>query len=201
MRNAIIVSMLCSVLVGCGVEEGIGAHAVWITTPDAGDGCPIVCDPAGGFTADGCCEAVAPPSQPVQRLIGAAAAEAPSSLTVGGPDFYGARWIWPTYGASMFYPLTADPGCLLGSVKHRVRKDSDAATHFTVDLVGFVDGTEVVLASASNTANAPGVVNIVSPAAAVTVSVNVEYSVRVSRTGGPSGVDHSFWSAVDLTCP
>jgi hypothetical protein len=66
-----VLAVLCSVLiVGCAVEDGIGAHAVWLNTPDAGDGCPIVCDPAGGFTADGCCEAAQPqPVAPPQTIV------------------------------------------------------------------------------------------------------------------------------------
>jgi hypothetical protein len=87
MRNAIIVSMLCSVLVGCGVEE-TGAHAVWLNTPDAGDGCPIVCDPAGGFTADGCCAAGDPPPAPATQRqevsMSGAAGRAPSAVYVSG---------------------------------------------------------------------------------------------------------------------
>jgi hypothetical protein len=55
MRNAIIVSMLCSVLVvGCAVEEGTGTHAAWLNTPD------VVCDEIG-VVGDPCCQFAPPP--------------------------------------------------------------------------------------------------------------------------------------------
>jgi hypothetical protein len=132
MRNAIIVSMLCSVLVGCGVEEGIGAHAVWITTPDAGDGCPIVCDPAGGFTADGCCEAASQPDpDSTVRISGAGCVATGTGYTHTVPN----ADLLSTGPTTMLCPLPLRTGDRLKLVSYTVSGSSTVTTTGIVRLV------------------------------------------------------------------
>jgi hypothetical protein len=176
MRYAILIALL----VACAPAEA--EHEAVIETPDAKE--------------------VAPQPSVKRTIISAAAAEAPSPLSVGGPDFYGSRWIWPAYGTYMFYPVTLPVGCLIASVSHRVYKTSDANARFTVEIVAFRDGVEQVAIGATNQDFAPGLITIpVAAVPAIVVSDSHDYQIRVTRLNGPAGVDHSMWSAVDASCP
>jgi hypothetical protein len=174
MRYAILIALL----VACAPAEA--EHEAVIEVPDAKE--------------------VAPQPSVKRTIISAAAAEAPSPLSVGGPDFYGSRWIWPAYGTTMFYPVTVPVGCIIQSARHHANKTSDAATRITVELVVFREGVQYLAFGATNGDNAPGPVTIPVNAAFV-VSDASDFQIRVTRTAGPAGVDHSMWSAVDSSCP
>jgi hypothetical protein len=174
MRYAILIAML----VACAPAEGESEHEGHVL--DSGDIAPLA------------------PSK--RTIISAAAAEGPSPFSVGGPEFHGSQWTWPAYGTFMFYPVSAPVGCIVHSASHRVNKASDENTRFTVEMVVFRDGVQYLALGSSNGDDAPGLVTIPVNALFV-VNDASDYQIRVSRTGGPSGVDHSMWSAVDVSCP
>jgi hypothetical protein len=174
MRYAILIALL----VACAPAEA--EHEAVIETLDA--------------------KSVSPLAPAKRTIISAAAAEAPSPLSVGGPDFYGSRWVWPAYGTYMFYPVSAPVGCIVHSASHRINKASDDGTRFTVELVVFRDGVQYLAYGSSNGDAAPGLVTVPVNALLV-VNDASDYQIRVSRTSGPAGVDHSMWSSVDVSCP
>jgi hypothetical protein len=134
--------------------------------------------------------------------VGAAGANATSPLTVGGPEFFGQVWRWGDIPTSLFYPVHLRVGCTITSVRARLRKVSSNIVKFTVGLQGTVDGTSIPLGIAgTNQLAAPGVVTIPSLNVNELINYNVDYSIRVDRTGGDSPDDHSYWAAFDYTCP
>lgn len=196
MRHLLTIALLVSAA-GC-TEHARQTESGSEAEPDAGSCEGVVCDP-DSLVADPCCT-VAPPS--THLVIGAVAANAASPTTVGGPDYYGHRWVWPSYGTFLFYPLTVAPGCHVSGVSHRMRKASSLATVFTVAMIALTDDVATVIGAAATSADAPGLITVSVPIPAThTIAPDVEYAIRVTRTGGPSGTDHSFWSAADIACP
>jgi hypothetical protein len=196
MRNAIIVSMLCSVLVGCGVEE-VSAHAVWLSTPDGGDGCPAVCDPAGGFTADGCCAAGDPtPPAPLVSLQIEAAEGHVSAGSVNGPVFDGNSW---TFGASLIpvrYPFHVQTGDTIVGFRVFVDKHTpnpvSAFLEQHVGLRGYHEG----LGDQVSTSYPSGIVTLAAGGLSIPVQAGTSYSLRVYGNWQPG--DRAMNAEVDI---
>jgi hypothetical protein len=146
-----VLAMLCSVLIwGCGVEEGIGAHAVWITTPDGGACADVVCD-AIGVVGDPCCPSASNPQPKITNASPLGAIVQSGwfhDLSRGGLYSFGS-------GAVMI-PLAMDDGERLVSLSVTAKGNESADLVFGVFRSNPYDATVTLLGSRS-VPNAPAV--------------------------------------------
>lgn len=164
------------------------------TAPLCGDQLSMLNACSSGAEPGADCHKLFPTSATQHLVIGAAAANAQA----GGPDYFGDRWIWHSYGTPLLFPLTLPPGCAITSVQHRIIKGTTSPTAIGLELVAVVDGVHTVV-GATSTVGA-GMSTLVVPVAH-RVLPDTEYVARVTRTAGAPGVDQSLWAAVDAHCP
>jgi hypothetical protein len=196
MRN--VIAVLCSMLVGCGVEEGIGAHAVWLNTPDGGDGCPIVCDPAGGFTADGCCEAADPPPAvitPTHVVLGPTTARPLYSYTV----FNGSHWMLRRDSTAIFFPVSVPIDCAITQWAVHVTKGWGPST-LTAELMRTYYWSDTVIGAVTVIGNA-GTMHLSPPMAPHTVESEHSYAIKVSRDNFYVSDDAIWYAETWHICP
>jgi hypothetical protein len=193
MKNAIIVSMLCSVLVvGCAVEEGTGGHAAWLNTPDGGACADVVCDEIVG---NPCCQPAAPAPASKTVTIGAAH----GNVTPGGGFTFVAH-AWRVDGSGMMhFPLDVTEGCRIDSWQIRAHRNN-AATGLEAVLEYAVDGIATQVGPMmSNFAGVWGPLTLTGAGINHNAIPQSDYSIMV-RSTTTNGGDFVYWGRVTYAC-